>query len=56
VRQNPHFSELVWQGRFKAFPTQEDEHLLVVLWYLKRNPQRAGLVARAEAWEWSILR
>src|ERR1700760_1583093 len=46
----------VWQGRFKAFPTQEDDHLLVVLRYIERNPLRAGLVQRAEEWEWSSLR
>jgi putative transposase len=45
-----------WQGRFKAFPTQEDEHLLTVLRYIERNPLRAGLVARAEDWPWSSLR
>jgi hypothetical protein len=27
----------VWQGRFKAFPIQEDEHLLAVLRYVDRN-------------------
>ena len=46
----------VWQGRFKAFPAQEDEHLLVVLRYIERNPLRAGLVDRAESWQWSSLR
>ncbi len=46
----------VWQGRFKAFPAQEDEHLLAVLRYIERNPLRAGLVERAEAWPWSSLR
>ena len=46
----------VWQGRFKAFPIQEDEHLLTVLRYIERNPLRAGLVERAEAWPWSSLR
>jgi putative transposase len=45
----------VWQGRFKAFPIQEDEHLLTVLRYIERNPLRAGLVERAEAWRWSSL-
>jgi putative transposase len=38
----------VWQGRFKAFPIQQDEHLLTVLRYVERNPLRANLVARAE--------
>jgi len=45
----------VWQGRFKAFPIEEDEHLLRVLRYVERNPLRANLVARAEQWEWSSL-
>lgn len=45
----------IWQGRFKAFPIQEDEHLITVLWYVERNPLRAGLVERAECWPWSSL-
>jgi putative transposase len=45
----------VWQGRFKAFPIAEDEHLLAVLRYVERNPLRAGLVERAEDWAWSSL-
>jgi putative transposase len=28
----------VWQGRFRAFPIQEDAHLLAVLRYIERNP------------------
>jgi putative transposase len=46
----------IWQGRFKAFPIQEDEHLLTVIRYIECNPLRAGLVDRAEAWPWSSLR
>ncbi|MGH7410554.1 MAG: transposase [Candidatus Methylomirabilis sp.] len=45
----------VWQGRFKAFPIQQDDHLLTVLRYIERNPVRAGLVVRAEHWRWSSL-
>ncbi len=45
----------LWQGRFKAFPVEADEHLRVVLRYVERNPLRAGLVDRAEAWPWSSL-
>jgi putative transposase len=45
----------VWQGRFKAFPISEDDHLLTVLRYVERNPVRADLVARAEDWRWSSL-
>jgi putative transposase len=45
----------VWQGRFKAFPIQRDEHLLTVMRYVERNPLRAKSlhVRRAERWPWS---
>lgn len=45
----------VWQGRFKAFPIEQDEHYLTVLRYVERNPLRAGLTLRAEDWRWSSL-
>jgi len=45
----------VWQGRFKAFPVEQDDHMLTVLRYIERNPLRAGLVQRAEEWPWSSL-
>jgi putative transposase len=51
-----HSSGHVWQGRFRAFPIQEDAHLLAVLRYIERNPLRANLVAKAEDWTWSSLR
>jgi len=50
-----HSSGHVWQGRFKAFPIEEDEHLLTVLRYVERNALRAELVRRAERWRWSSL-
>jgi putative transposase len=45
----------VWQGRFKAVLTQENEHLLTVLRYVERNAMRANLVSRAEDWPWGSL-
>jgi putative transposase len=45
----------VWQGRFKAFPIQDDDHLRTVVRYVERNALRAELVARAEDWKWSSL-
>jgi putative transposase len=45
----------IWQGRYKAFPIQQDHHLLTVLRYVERNALRAGLVERAETWRWSSL-
>lgn len=45
----------VYQGRFKSFPVQTDEHFLTVARYVERNALRAKLVNRAEAWRWSSL-
>ena len=43
----------VWQGRFKAFSIQDDDHLAAVLPYVERNPLRTELVDRAKDWRWS---
>lgn len=45
----------VWQGRFKSFPIQTDEHLLTVMRYVERNPVRAKSVPVrvAQNWNWS---
>jgi len=45
----------VYQGRFKSFMAQRDEHLEWLLRYVERNPLRAGLVERAQNWQWSSL-
>jgi putative transposase len=45
----------LYQGRFKSFPIQTDEHLLTVLRYVERNPLSAGLVERAQLWRWGSL-
>ena len=45
----------VWQGRFKAFPIQQDEHLLTVLRYVERNPVRARMVRKAQRYSWSFV-
>ena len=45
----------VYQGRFKSFPIEADEHLLAVLRYVERDALRAGLVERAESWRWGSL-
>ena len=46
----------VWQGRFKSFPVQRDEHLITVLRYVLQNPVRAGLSSTPREWLWSSLR
>ena len=45
----------VYQGTYKSFPIQADEHLLIVLAYVERNPLRAAMVKRAEQWRWCSL-
>ncbi len=45
----------VYQGRYKSFPVEEDDHFLAVARYAERNPLRANLVLRAEEWRWSSL-
>ena len=44
----------LYQGRFKSFPIEADEHLYTVLRYVERNALRANLVVQAAAWKWSL--
>src|SRR5271154_5962776 len=43
----------LYQGRYKSFPVQSDEHLLTVLRYVEANALRAGLAKSAGEWPWS---
>ena len=45
----------LYQGRFKSFPIQRDEHFLKVCRYVERNALRAKLVKQAEEWPWCSL-
>jgi len=45
----------LYQGRFKSLPVAEDEHFLTLCRYVEANALRAGLVKRAEQWQWSGL-
>ncbi len=45
----------VYQQRYKSFPIQDDEHFFTVCRYVERNALRAGLVDRAEDWQWGSL-
>ena len=45
----------LYQGRFKSFPVAEDDYFLTLCRYVEANPLRAGLVERAEEWQWSGL-
>ena len=45
----------VYQGRFKSFPIEDDEHFYNVARYVERNPLKAGLCDKPDAWRWSSL-
>lgn len=45
----------LYQGRYKSFPVQDDEHFLVVCRYVERNALAAGLVGAAEDWRFGSL-
>jgi len=45
----------LYQGTYKSFPVQADEHLLALCRYVERNAMRAGLVRRAAEWRWCSL-
>lgn len=43
----------LWQGRYKSFIVQDNEHLLTVARYIEGNPVRAMLSSTAAQWPWS---
>ncbi len=45
----------VYQGPFKSFPVQDDDHFYTVCRYVERNAVRAGLVHGAEDWIWGSV-
>ena len=45
----------LYQGRFKSFPVESDDHFYSLVRYVERNALRAGLVERAQDWPWCSL-
>jgi putative transposase len=45
----------VYQARFKSLPVQTNRHFYNVCRYVEQNAFRAGLVDRAQDWQWSSL-
>jgi len=45
----------LYQGRFKAFPVEEDGHFLTLCRYVERNALKAELAERVEDWPWSSV-
>lgn len=45
----------LYQGRYKSFLIQKEDHLFTVIKYVERNALRAKLVIKAEHWRYSSL-
>lgn len=58
-RYHSHYKSIgyghIYQGRYKSFPIEKDNHFLQVCRYIERNPLRAKLVKKAQNWKWSSL-
>jgi putative transposase len=55
LRYHFRFAGTMYQGRFKCFPVEEDEHFFSLCRYVEHNALTAGVVARAEEWRWGSL-
>lgn len=58
-RHNAHYGTTgeghLYQGRFKSFPVQSDEHFLTVCRYVERNAFTAELCDSPDAWRFGSL-
>jgi putative transposase len=45
----------LYQGRFKSFPVQDDDHFLTVNRYVERNAYSANLCSTPELWRFGSL-
>jgi REP-associated tyrosine transposase len=45
----------LYQGRYKPIEIESERQFLNVCRYVERNPKKAGLVDRAEEWQWASL-
>lgn len=45
----------LYQGRYKSFICQDDNHFLALVRYVERNPKKANLVKKAEDWRWGSV-
>jgi putative transposase len=46
----------LWEGRFKSCLVQSEAYVLACYRYIELNPVRAGLVKRADEYQWSSYR
>ena len=41
----------LYQGRYKSFLCQDDNHFITLVRYVERNPKKANLVKKADNWK-----
>ncbi len=46
----------LWEGRYRSTTVGTDDYFFACTRYIECNPQRAGLVAKADAYPWSSFR
>jgi putative transposase len=46
----------LWECRYHSCVVDKNEYFWIVVWYIERNPVRAGLVKKPEEYEWSSAR
>lgn len=55
AKNKTHGSGSLYQGRYKSFIIQDDQHLFTVLRYVERNPVTAKLVTKPLNWKYSSV-
>lgn len=45
----------LYQGRYKSFLCQRDDHFIILMQYVERNSKKAGLCDLAQDWRWSSI-
>ncbi|MEY3784538.1 MAG: hypothetical protein RLZZ230_860 [Candidatus Parcubacteria bacterium] len=55
AKNKTHGSGSLYQGRYKSFIIQDDQHLFTVLRYVERNPLAAKLVTKPLNWKYSSV-
>ena len=45
----------LYQGRYKSFICQQDDHFIALVRYVERNAKKAGLCVMAQDWKWSSI-
>ena len=45
----------LYQGRYKSFLCQQDDHFITLVRYVERNAKKASLCSLAQDWKWSSI-